>query len=110
MADLKFNIPHAPHVALKQLESCLTGDDSKEKAIPGLGPTKEERTEKLVEEQVFYRKVNRAGQVKVRKIQLVHWEFPIGKPIVISLLCIKCPKMSFRLIQNHELCICIQTI
>lgn len=66
MADIKMklDIPHAPYVAIKQLESCLK-DDKPDTTIPGLGPTKEEMLEKLVEEQIFYRKPGRSGQIKV---------------------------------------------
>ncbi len=61
----KLDFPHAPHVAVKQLESCLRGDGTNDASIPGLGPSKEELVEKLVEEHVFYKKTTRSGHTKV---------------------------------------------
>ena len=65
LKKLHVDFPHAPHVAVKQLESCLRGDGN-DTSIPGLGPSKEELVEKLVEEHIFYKKTTRPGQMKVR--------------------------------------------
>ncbi len=61
----KFEFPYVPQVAVKQLESCVRGGDGAAPAIPGLGPSREELLEKLVEEHVFYRKAGRQGQARV---------------------------------------------
>ena len=66
LKKLHVDFPHAPHVAVKQLESCLRGDGNNDTTIPGLGPSKEELVEKLVEEHVFYKKTTRSGHIKVR--------------------------------------------